>query len=116
MITSLLFIRLNKFSFCSRYEQEFLELEQIGSGEFGAVFKCIHRLDGCVYAIKKLKKPMQGSAAEKASLTEVWAHAVLGANTHVVRYYSAWAELNHMIIQNEFCNGGSLQEVSSVRF
>ncbi|XP_028967440.1 wee1-like protein kinase [Galendromus occidentalis] len=99
----------------SRYEQEFLELEQIGSGEFGAVFKCIHRLDGCVYAIKKLKKPMQGSAAEKASLTEVWAHAVLGANTHVVRYYSAWAELNHMIIQNEFCNGGSLQEVSRQR-
>ncbi|XP_003743934.1 wee1-like protein kinase [Galendromus occidentalis] len=95
----------------SRYEQEFVELDQIGSGEFGAVFKCIHRLDGCIYAIKKLKKPMQGSAAEKASLTEVWAHAVLGANTHVVRYYSAWAELNHMIIQNEFCNGGSLQDL-----
>ncbi|OQR68332.1 wee1 protein kinase-like [Tropilaelaps mercedesae] len=94
----------------SRYEKEFLELEQIGNGEFGAVFKCIHRLDGCVYAIKKLKKPMQGSAEEKASLTEVWAHAVLGVNKHVVRYYSAWAEHNHMIIQNEFCNGGSLYD------
>lgn len=53
---------------------------------------------------------MQGSAEEKASLTEVWAHAVLGVNKHVVRYYSAWAEHNHMIIQNEFCNGGSLHD------
>lgn len=87
-----------------------MELEQIGNGEFGAVFKSIHRLDGCMYAIKKLKKPMQGSAEEKASLTEVWAHAVLGVNKHVVRYYSAWAEYNHMIIQNEFCNGGSLHD------
>lgn len=40
-----------------------------------------------------------------AALREVCAHAVLGAHAHIVRYYSAWAEENHMIIQNEFCNG-----------
>lgn len=43
-----------------------------------------------------------------AALKEVYAHAVLGAHQHIVRYYSAWAEDNHMIIQNEYCNGGNL--------
>lgn len=44
-------------------------------------------------------------------MNEVYAHAVLGKHPHVVRYYSAWAENNHMIIQNEYCNGGSLADL-----
>lgn len=93
-----------------RYYQEFHEVCLIGTGEFGSVYKCINRLDGCVYAIKKSLKPIAGSVNEKNALNEVYAHAVLGKHQHVVRYYSAWAEDNHMIIQNEYCNGGSLAE------
>lgn len=121
-----------------RYHREFLEIELIGKGQFGSVFKCVNRLDGCVYAIKKSTKPVAGSSFEKTALNEVYAHAVLGKNwnnhiimynlmqvglnwvsqyclslgkhQHVVRYYSAWAEDNHMIIQNEYCNGGSLAD------
>lgn len=94
-----------------RYYQEFHEVGLIGAGEFGSVYKCINRLDGCVYAIKKSLKPIAGSVNEKNALNEVYAHAVLGSHRHVVRYYSAWAEDNHMIIQNEYCNGGSLAEI-----
>lgn len=48
----------------SRYEKEFLEVEKIGVGEFGTVYKCIKRLDGCVYAIKRSMKPFAGSPNE----------------------------------------------------
>lgn len=47
----------------------------------------------------------------RSALNEVWAHAVLGQHPHVVRYYSAWAENGHMIIQNEFCNSGTMEEL-----
>ncbi|KAL9929467.1 wee1 kinase [Glossina fuscipes fuscipes] len=99
----------------SRYKKEFLELAVIGVGQFGKVYQCLNRLDGCIYAIKKSIKPVAGSSFEKRALNEVWAHAVLGKHDNVVRYYSAWAEDNHMLIQNEYCNGGSLQSLLQER-
>lgn len=70
----------------SRYEKEFLEISLIGwyiydiclltdccifllnyfagIGEFGLVYQCLNRLDGCIYAIKKSIKPVAGSCFE----------------------------------------------------
>lgn len=48
----------------SRYNEEFYEVCKLGDGEFGSVHKCVHRLDGCTYAIKKSKTPVAGSVYE----------------------------------------------------
>lgn len=95
----------------SRYTQDFMEVEKLGSGSFGSVFKCINRLDGCIYALKKRHRPIKGSSFEKRALTEVYAHAVLGKHRRVVHYFSAWAEEDSMYIQNEYCEGGSLTDL-----
>uniref|UniRef100_A0A8C2KX89 WEE1 homolog 2 (S. pombe) n=1 Tax=Cyprinus carpio TaxID=7962 RepID=A0A8C2KX89_CYPCA len=87
----------------SHFESEFLELGCIGVGEFGSVYRCVKRLNGCMYAIKRSRRPIAGSANDVC-------HAVLGHHPHVVRYYSAWAEDDHMIKHIEFCDGGSLHD------
>ncbi|XP_048191272.1 wee1-like protein kinase 2 [Perognathus longimembris pacificus] len=100
---------LQQISMASRYKTEFFEVEKIGVGAFGTVYKCIKKLDGCVYAIKCSKKRFSDVSSENLDLHEVYAQAVLGHHPHVVRYYSSWTEDERVIIQNEYCNGGSLQ-------
>ncbi|XP_063233151.1 wee1-like protein kinase [Bacillus rossius redtenbacheri] len=100
-----------KESNISRYRQEFHEICLIGKGEFCSVYKCLNRLDGCTYAVKKSIKPVTGSVDEKRALNEVYAHAVMGRHPNVVCYFSAWAEDDHMFIQNEYCDGGSLADL-----
>ncbi|XP_078475804.1 wee1-like protein kinase 2 [Lampetra planeri] len=94
----------------SRFSTEFHELGALGHGHFGSVSRCVKRLDGCVYAVKRSRRPVARSADEQSALREVCAHAVLGQHPHVVQYYSAWAEEDHMYIQNEYCSGGSVTD------
>jgi hypothetical protein len=49
-------------------------------------------------------------ACRQALLREVYAHAVLQDQPHIVRYHSAWEEQDRMIIQNEYCDRGSLAQ------
>uniref|UniRef100_A0A8B9XY45 Wee1-like protein kinase 2 n=1 Tax=Bos mutus grunniens TaxID=30521 RepID=A0A8B9XY45_BOSMU len=61
---------LRETNMASRYEKEFLEVEKIGVGDFGTVYKCIKRLDGCVYAIKRSTKPLGGLSDETLAMHE----------------------------------------------
>ena len=93
-----------------------MEIEKIASGQFGVVKKARHRLDGMVYAIKMTKKPLKdNSRSEKTAMKEIFAGAAMMKHKHVVRYYNSWVENGTVFIQNEFCDGGSLQNLIEMR-
>lgn len=73
----------------SRYANDFAELGRLGKGGFGEVVKARNKLDGGVYAIKKVK---QDSAAQlEQVLSEVMLLNRLN-HPYVVRYFSTWVE------------------------
>jgi len=95
----------------TRYQEEFLEIAKVASGQFGMVVKARHKLDGIVYAIKITKKNLRANSLdERMAMNEVFAHAALMKNKYVVRYFNSWVERGQIYIQNEFCDGGSLDQ------
>ncbi|KAE8446644.1 hypothetical protein EG329_011837 [Mollisiaceae sp. DMI_Dod_QoI] len=73
----------------SRYKEDFVEEGRLGKGGFGEVVKARKRLDGQIYAIKKITQK------SSASLTEVLREVrLLSQLSHpsVVRYYNTWTE------------------------
>jgi eukaryotic translation initiation factor 2-alpha kinase 4 len=73
----------------SRYREDFVEEGRLGKGGFGEVVKARKKLDGQIYAIKKITQKSQ------ASLTEVLKEVrLLSQLSHpaVVRYYNTWLE------------------------
>jgi serine/threonine protein kinase len=46
-------------------------------------------------------------------LKEVIAHAAISVQPHIVRYFSAWEENDHMCIQNEYCEGKSARSTTN---
>ncbi|KAI1468535.1 serine/threonine-protein kinase gcn2 [Daldinia caldariorum] len=73
----------------SRYREDFVEEARLGKGGFGEVVKARKKLDGQIYAIKKITQRSQSSLTE--ILKEV---RLLSQLSHpaVVRYYNTWLE------------------------
>lgn len=69
----------------SRYREEFHEVCVVGSGSFGTVYKCINRLDGCVYALKKSHKPVAGSPDELVTLQWYTVECMQRENGHLCK-------------------------------
>jgi len=95
----------------SSYKDDFEEIEEIGSGTFGKVFKCRQRLDGWLYAVKSSRRKIRNQAEKQNVLREVYALAAMTDNPYVVRYFSAWIEDDILYIQTELCEGGSIMSL-----
>lgn len=74
------------------------------------MYKCVKRIDGFQYAIKKHKRHLRGKADKQNALREVYALASLPDCNYVIRYYDAWVEDDLLYVQLEYCPGGSLAD------
>ncbi|QSZ36814.1 hypothetical protein DSL72_006697 [Monilinia vaccinii-corymbosi] len=116
-------------SLVSRFDQ----VEMIGTGEFSQVYRVTQSsqkasaflfgdavdspmtgrtpptpLPPRIYAVKKSKQPYQGYKDRARKLKEVEVIKALGQADNVVHYVDFWEEKNHLYIQTEFCEEGSL--------
>jgi translation initiation factor 2-alpha kinase 4 len=73
----------------SRYANEWIEIGRLGKGGFGEVVKARNKMDGGIYAIKKIKQKTASALSEV--LSEVMLLSRLN-HPYVVRYFTAWPE------------------------
>ncbi|KAF1930998.1 kinase-like protein [Didymella exigua CBS 183.55] len=82
-----------------RYARDFSELEMVGKGGYGKVFKVKHKLDGHFYAVKRIIVPQaklaKGPDELNSILEEVRSLATFD-HANIVRYHNAWLEYTAM--------------------
>uniref|UniRef100_A0A8C3WS46 Eukaryotic translation initiation factor 2 alpha kinase 2 n=1 Tax=Catagonus wagneri TaxID=51154 RepID=A0A8C3WS46_9CETA len=108
----------NRHSLNPRFVNDFTQVEQIGSGGFGQVFKAKHKIDKKTYVIKRVKYD-----SEKVE-REVKALAAL-KHPNIVLYHSCWDGFDYdpeesvntsrsktrcLFIQMEYCDKGTLEQ------
>ncbi|KAI9760202.1 MAG: hypothetical protein M4579_001818 [Chaenotheca gracillima] len=96
----------------SRYTNDFDELGRLGKGGFGEVFKARNKMDGQLYAIKKITQ--NSSTYLSDVLSEIMLLSRLN-HPYVVRYFNAWPEEEAQIFSDDeddttlsFTNGSSV--------
>ncbi|KAF9526670.1 hypothetical protein CPB83DRAFT_857597 [Crepidotus variabilis] len=102
-----------------RFERDFDEIEQVGSGEFGQVLKVRSKNgDGEVFAVKKSKQ-FEGAKhrlrlreevdilkhLSQAALSQSFSH---GRHPNVLGYTDSWEEAEALYIRTELCESGNL--------
>lgn len=81
-------IKMRPHNARGRYLAEFEEIELIGEGGFGKVYKVKHKLDGNIYAIKKAIVNYE-DLNDRKILKEVSLLSKLN-HPNIVRYYQSW--------------------------
>ncbi|XP_034349138.2 interferon-induced, double-stranded RNA-activated protein kinase-like isoform X1 [Arvicanthis niloticus] len=114
----------NKYTLDARLNSDFEDIEEIGSGGFGQVFKAKHRIDGKMYAIKRVKYNSKKVEREVKALAEL-------NHVNIVQYRICWEGEDYdpeqsmsdssryktrcLFIQMEFCEKGTLERWMETR-
>lgn len=102
----------------SRYAADFEEVQCLGKGGFGQVFKVRNKVDNRFYAIKRISLNPKNVASNRKTLREVTTLSRL-YHERVVRYYQAWIEEedveeeDEMSVKEDAFKAGPITESSS---
>ncbi|KIL60768.1 hypothetical protein M378DRAFT_906708 [Amanita muscaria Koide BX008] len=77
----------------SRWKEDWEELELLGKGAFGSVVKARNKIDGRIYAVKKIR--LRASQKDTKIFREVNALSRL-SHRFIVRYYTTWVETSEI--------------------
>ena len=92
-------------------ETEFDLIELVGQGNYGRVYKAIHKKTGKIYSAKI-------AYVEKVSEIESFKREInilsQCNNQYIVRYYGSYIKGHQIWIILEFCDGGSLYELIKI--
>jgi len=78
-----------------KFNKIFKNTEVIGQGSFGEVYKVVHKLDGKIYAVKKVKLRF-GKLEELQQKSKVFREVFAMTDLHhpnIVRYSTCWVEI-----------------------
>ena len=81
--------KLNGNTMLAHSMKFFEDLETLGEGSFSVVSRMRHRIDGCVYAIKRIKRLLRNSNAD---FRESQIMSAVCNCEHLLRYHTAWTE------------------------
>ncbi|XP_012643889.2 interferon-induced, double-stranded RNA-activated protein kinase isoform X2 [Microcebus murinus] len=122
----------NEYTVDVRFANDFKEIEPIGTGGFGQVFKAKHRIDGKTYVIKRVKYNSEKVEREVKALAKL-------NHVNIVHYHACWDGIDYdpenggystansdyesekstnysrpetkcLFIQMEFCDKGTLEQ------
>ena len=81
---------------------------KIGTGTFSSVYCARRRLDGILYAVKRIKRKISSESEGKLVIRESCAHAALAGCPNLIQYFGCWLDDGHLHIQTEYCDCGSM--------
>jgi NIMA (never in mitosis gene a)-related kinase len=83
----------------------FEELRVVGDGSFSVVYQARRKLDGLLYAIKKVKLSCLTQQEKHNCLSEMWLLARL-THPNIIQYKEAFFEGEHLCLVMEFAESG----------